>query len=87
MDKKKSLGIVGALLLAIAGGSYAISLDFSQTTSIVGDTITTVTGDTINNFLANEGITLDDLRSLCASQQMEIFKDYEKECALLELLP
>jgi len=87
MEKKKQLGVVGALLLAIAGGSYAISLDFSQTTSIVGDTITTVTGDTINNFLADEGITLDDLRTLCANEQMEIFKTYQKECELLELLP
>lgn len=87
MEKKKSLGIVGALLLAIAGGSYAITLDFSQTTSIVGDTITTVTGDTINNFLSDKGITLDDLRALCESEQMDIFKTYAKECELLELLP
>ena len=80
MQKKKSATII-ALIAAVASGGIALSFDFSQTT------ISNITGDTINNFLENKGITLDDLRTLCTNEQLDIFKEYEEECKFLELLP
>ncbi len=50
MQKKKSAGVLMLLATAIAGGSYAISLDFSET-NISGDTIS---GDTFIGGLLDE---------------------------------
>ena len=70
------MGILGALLVAIAGGSYAVSLDFSQT-SIQGDTITTIAN--------NLNLDVDDLRALC--DETEIDQKFESACNALRLIP
>ena len=70
------MGILGAILVAIAGGSYAISLDFSQT-SIQGDTITTIAN--------NLNIDVNDLRAIC--DEIEIDQKFKSACDALRLIP
>lgn len=70
------MGILGAILVAIAGGSYAISLDFSET-NIQGDTITTIAN--------NLNLDVNDLRALCAETEIE--QKFESACNALRLIP
>ena len=55
MNKKKSAGIsaiILAIIAALAGGSWALNLDFSSDSSTtIGDTITTTI---INDLMSNE---------------------------------
>ena len=77
VDKKKAgIGIM-ALLVAIAGGSYAF--DFSQTTTIISD-------DDVTNILTNLNLDLDvdDLKELCAGEAIP--EKYQGACDALVLL-
>ena len=80
MKKKKAAqaSIVGAILLAIAGGSYAISLDFSSTTT------TTIGGDT-NIDISQEGEDYCRLAHLACEDDI-IPERYEDICPIIELV-
>jgi len=77
MDKKKSVGVLMILATAIAGGSYAISLDFSNTMNqISGDTIS---GDTfIGGLLDEKKIAEAGLDIVC--NLANIPEGYEETC-------
>ena len=51
MNKKQGGALAVAIITAIAGGGWALSIDFSQTTTTIGDTITT---NIVNEFMSNE---------------------------------
>ncbi len=75
MDKKKSVGVLMLLATAIAGGSYAISLDFSNT-MISGDTIS---GDTFFGGLLDEkAIAEAGLDIVCNLENIP--KDMKQTC-------
>jgi len=76
--KKKVVGIIGALtaLLGVVLGSGAI-IDFSQTTTNIGHL-----GDNIiNNYLADQGIDLDEFKVLCDTGQ--VHEELKIYCNLL----
>jgi len=76
MVSKQTAGIIIAvigLLGAAAGGSYA--LDFSQTNiGQIGDNI-------INNYLAEQGIDIEEFRALCESGN--VHEEFLQYCALV----
>jgi len=76
VDKKKAGVGIMALLVAIAGGSYAF--DFSQTT-------TTISDDDVTNILTNLNLDLGDLKEIC--NDIEIPEKYQGACDLLGALP
>ena len=67
MEKKKTVGILGALLVAIAGGSYALNLDFSSTTTTtIGGDIDLTDSSVVNNYvLDNYGVDIDEFKKMC----------------------
>lgn len=77
MDKKKTAGIIGAIILALAGGSWALSFDFSSTTTseinIGGDT-TIEEGDTIIDLNATEIEEIIET-AINLNCQLDIFED------------
>jgi len=80
MNKKKQAGVLGAILVAIAGGSYAISFDFSSTTE------TNISGDTnIGDVITNLDIDIDTLREICDSGIVP--EEYQAACNVLDLIP
>jgi len=78
LNKKKSAGILGALLVAIAGGSYAFTFDFSSTTT------TTIGGDT-NIDITQEGEDYCRLAYLACEEDI-IPERYEDICPIIELV-
>ncbi len=76
LDSKQKYGIVIAVIGVFAagvGGSFA--LDFS-TTNIgqIGDNI-------INNYLADQGINIDEFRAMC--DRGEVDEQFVKYCGLI----
>ena len=67
MEKKKTVGILGALLVAIAGDSYALNLDFSSTTTTtIGGDIDLTDSSLVNNYvLDNYGVDIDEFKKMC----------------------
>jgi len=51
MKSKKTMTALAAIIIAVAGGSWALTFDFSTTTTTIGDTITT---NIVNEFMSNE---------------------------------
>jgi hypothetical protein len=79
MSKKTKVGIpiaVLTIIAGIAGGTYAF--DFSTNT-------TSISGDTINNIANDLNINVDDLRALCAGDDID--EQYESACNVLRLIP
>lgn len=77
MNKKKQVGVLGAILIAIAGGSYAFTFDFSSTTStevnIGGDT-NIEEGDTLIDLNATDIEEIIDT-AINLNCQLDIFED------------
>lgn len=66
MAKKKTMGILGALLIAIAGGSYAMNFDFSSTTTTTIGDIDLSDSSVVNNYvLDNYGVDIDEFKRMC----------------------
>ncbi len=79
MNKTKTAISIGAILLALAGGSWALSFDFSQTTTTIGDTITTN--------IVNEAMKNDELRKIGTEIALDILCDREPDDVLCEDRP
>ena len=75
MDKKAKVGIPLALIAAIAGGSYAFTFDFSQTTE------TNISGDTNIN-IETEGEDYCELARLACEEDL-IPEQYEAVCPII----
>lgn len=78
MGKKKVMGVIGALtiLLGVILGSGAV-FDFSQTTTSIGQ----IGDNIINNYLADQGIDLDEFKVLCDTGQ--VHEELKIYCNLL----
>ena len=72
------IGVIGALTarLGVVLGSGAI-IDFSQTTTNIGQ----IGDNVINNYLADQGIDLDEFKKLCASG--DVHEEFKLYCNLL----
>ena len=62
------IGVFGA----VAGGSFA--LDFSTNIGQIGDNI-------INNYLAEQGIDIDEFKRMCNSG--EVHEEFKQYCSLV----
>ena len=76
MASKKAMATIGAILIALAGGSWALTLDFSQTTiGQIGD-------NTINNIIKQElGIDLTEFKKLC--DEGTVHEEFKQYCSLV----
>jgi len=81
LNKKQGIGAsLAAIAIAIAGGSYALTFDFSSTTE------TNISGDTnIGDTITNLDIDIGDLKEICASGIVP--EKYMAACDVLELIP
>ncbi len=75
---KMVIGIIGAIatLIGVVLGSGAI-IDFSQTTTTIGQ----IGDNIINNYLADQGINLDEFKALCISG--DVHEEFKVYCNLL----
>ena len=75
VDSKQKYGIIIAVIgifAAAAGGSFA--LDFSTNIGQIGDNI-------INNYLADQGINLDEFRAMC--DRGDVDEQFVQYCGLI----
>lgn len=79
MQKKKSIPLILALVTALASGSYAISLDFSNTLNQVISGDTTISGDTfIGSLIDEEKVAEAGLDIICKLDNVPT--GYEATC-------
>ena len=82
MNKKAGIGaIILAIIAAIAGGSWALNIDFSQTTTT--DSSTTI-GDTITTSIVNELMSSDELRAIGTDIALGLLCDRNPDDPLCE---
>jgi len=67
MVTKTKTALILTAIAAITGGGLALSFDFSQTTTTIGDTITTT--------IVNEAMRDDELRKIGTDIAMQILCD------------
>jgi len=77
MASKKAVGTIAAILIALAGGSWALSFDFSQTETNIG-------GDT-NIDISNEGDDFCEL-AIVACQEDLVPEKYEDICPVIDIV-
>ena len=64
MENKGKAALILGAIAALASGGLALSFDFSQVTTTIGDTITTT--------IVNEGMNNDELRKIGTEIAMQI---------------
>ena len=80
--KKAGIGaIIIAIIAALAGGSWALNIDFSQTTSI--DSSTSI-GDTITTTIINDLMSNEELRAIGTDIALGLLCDRNPDDPLCE---